>query len=170
MKRIITLFIFLALYKSFYGCDIQQLDSLFNYHIQSMEIAATDIPSRSYTNSDFDFLATIIFLHNFDFQMITSYGFQFMITKKDINNIQIWYKENRKRLNCEKVFGILYYTRKYNNIATTFDPEKETLDDFFDEIDCKLDSLYKLDTFIRLESLEQVKDAKKEKKRDTFPR
>lgn len=83
----IICFFFYACQHSFCSDSLTtKVDSIFHHHLESLKEIATDTPDRKYTEDDFDFLYTLTY-------------FESNITKKDIDDIDNWYKNNRERIN-----------------------------------------------------------------------
>ena len=76
-----------------------KVDSIFHHHLESLKEVATDTPDRKYTEDNFDFLYTLAYFDSNVRFNVDNYSLQPMITKKDIDDIDNWYKNNRERIN-----------------------------------------------------------------------
>ena len=128
---------------------VPRIDSIFTKHLNSIEnCVVADTGKYCINNSeDNDFLNMIGFFtdRKYKFQNFTML---IMLDRSELEKIKKWYKENRTRLNYEKIKRFLYIWRRWNNIATTFDSNKQTINEYFDEILSELDSIKKINTFI----------------------
>lgn len=124
-----------------------KVDSIFCHHLESLKKVSTHIPNVKYTEDDFDFLYMLMYFDNSMKFNVNNYSLQPMITKEDVNNINDWFKENRDRINKEKLLKLLFYIRELNHPLKYWDSQKKEFSQEIKKLEEKLDSLLQVQSF-----------------------
>jgi hypothetical protein len=137
-----------------WSCNIQNVDSLFSHHIESIndsinKYTINDTIKCSFGKDDSFFLYMLMFISNFNFDL-QGYTHQPMINRRDLNEIEIWYQENRKRLNWKKIETYIYL---YDKIVCYPHASLESFnfdlyEKYYDDIFIEMDNLSHVNTFI----------------------
>lgn len=137
-----------------YCNNIEKIDSLFAYHIKSLndtisKYGISDEQKICISENDRKFVEMVDFIADFKFDF-HGYTLQPMINRKDVKAIKRWYKKNRHRLNISKIEQYLLLKEEVYNTYKSMDPndflnDNNAVDKVFD----KIDSLKKVSTYIK---------------------
>lgn len=137
-----------------YSSNIEKIDSLFTYHIKSLndtinKYCTSDEQKIWISGDDRIFVEMVDFIADFKFDQ-QGYTHQPMINRKEVKAIKRWYKKNRKRLNINKIEQYFLLKEEVYNTYKSMDPydslnDNNAMDKVFD----KIDSLKKIDTYIK---------------------
>ena len=110
--------LFLFVYSAF-SQDVQQMDSLFNSHLKSIGDTinkyVTSNDAKVYTyKDDVIFLYVLSDISDFKFEQ-HGYTHQPMLSKKELYSIKKWYSRHRKKLNWQKIYGLMKNYQVYND-------------------------------------------------------
>ena len=151
-----TTFLFVFVYYSF-SQNVEQIDSLFNYHLKSIEdtinkyAVSNDVKVLTYKD-DVIFLYVLSDISDFKFEQ-QGYTHQPMLNRVEWCNIKEWYIKYRRELNWNKIYGLIKNYHSYNNAFKTIDNEDplsfERYEQISDSIDSERRLLINMNTFIK---------------------
>jgi hypothetical protein len=155
MKKLlfcIAIFFVFSINNSYSG-NIEKMDSLFAYHIKSLndtinKYTTSDEQKIWISGDDRIFVEMVDFIADFKFDQ-QGYTHQPMINRKEVKAIKTWYKKNRKKLNISKIEQYLLLKEEvYNTYKCMNQNDFLNADNAMDKVFNKIDSLKKVNTFI----------------------
>ena len=153
MRKILLIIIVFSI-KSSFANNIEKVDSIFAFHIQSIndtinKYGTSDKMRIAIAGEDRIFINMVAFIADFKFEQ-HGYTHQPMINRQEIKTIKRWYKKNRKKLNLKKIEEYLLLEKELFSTYKSLDPNEFLKDkNAVDEIFCKMDSLKRVNTFIK---------------------